>query len=120
MASEPVFNFVTVRGNTLPINLTYEDGDGNPINLAGSSAEFVARISKAAGDPAITLTSPGRITLGGIAGTVVLELTPDETKELQEGALNFYELRITDAGGDVTTILKGTIDVKYSAIENWP
>lgn len=120
MATQPRFDFTVTRGNSLPISVVYKAGS-TPVDLTGYSAEFIVR--RSASEDNTALIGPlddagGRITLGGVLGTVALTLTAEETLALIQGELNEYELRVTSGAGVPTTILKGRINAEYSALED--
>ena len=60
----------------------------------------------------ITLTvANSRITMGGGAGTIVLEISASDTTSLAVGD-GVYDLEITDSSGKVDRILEGTYSIR--------
>lgn len=80
-----------VRGATYQRTVTWKDSDGNPINLTGRSGRLVIRENYAAATPLIVLTSTpaAGLTLGGVAGTVVIRIGADVTETLPTGRFVF-------------------------------
>ena len=114
MAAEPLYNFVVVRGNCLPISVTFRAA-GVAVDLTGYlGARLTVRPPEAS---PLVLDAPARLTLGGVAGTITGELTAAESQALPIGRVTKYELRLVEPDGCLKTILKGFVDVRYSAIE---
>ena len=60
----------------------------------------------------LTLTTAnGRISLGGAAGTLTLEISATDTANLTPGD-GVYDLELTDANGKVDRILEGTYSIR--------
>lgn len=80
-----------VRGATYQRTITWNDSNGDPINLTGRSARLVIRASYEATDALIELTStpPAGLTLGGIAGTIVVRIGAEDTATLPVGIFVF-------------------------------
>jgi hypothetical protein len=53
----------------------------------------------------------GRITLGGAAGTVSLNVAANVTANLTPG-LYVYDLEVVSGGGEVTRLVEGNFNVK--------
>jgi hypothetical protein len=56
-------------------------------------------------------TSNSRITLGGAAGTVTLNVDANTTANLTPG-LYVYDLEVVSGGGEVTRLVEGNFNVK--------
>ena len=101
------------KTESLNLSLAYLEDDGTtPINLTGFTASFVVK-DKPGGSTVATLTSGSGITLGGTAGTIVINRTPSQTTawKLDRGA---YELTVTSSGGDARVLLQGSIELVTS------
>jgi hypothetical protein len=97
---------------------------GQPYNLTGFSAHMQIRSTFYAGTALVDLHSnTGGIVLGGTAGTVQPILTAAASAALSSGQvalpyvlngravfkLGTYDLKITDGGGQVTTLVGGNV-----------
>ena len=60
----------------------------------------------------ITLTtSNSRITMGGVAGTIILTISATDSAALSVGD-GVYDLEITDSNGKVDRIMEGTYSIR--------
>lgn len=106
MAGE--YDFTINQGETFARTLTWTIS-GVPVDLTNYSAKMQLRILKSSVDPLITLSSPSSgITLGGASGTIVLGITAGSTTNLDFNCA-FYDLEMTNGGGDVKRLLQGTV-----------
>ena len=91
-----------------------------PVNITGWSAKMQLRTSPTATIPILTIwdtananpASPvgaGNITLGGIAGTVLVYLAAAETKLLSGGGT--FDVDLIDGSGIVYRLVQGTFAV---------
>jgi hypothetical protein len=111
-------DLVCEQGATFRRVLTWTAG-GAPVDLSGWTAEMQVRRRHDAAEPEITLsTADGRITLGGSAGTVTLELGAAETSALTADTSGkreavpaatpyVYDLELTAPDGSVTRLVEG-------------
>ena len=105
-------HFVIEQGATFGKTLTLKDSSDALVNLTGySAAEMDLRTNQ--DDSAIikTLTAGSGITLGGSAGTVVLNISATDTANMSVGD-GVYDLRITAGDGTISRILEGTFAVR--------
>jgi hypothetical protein len=87
--------------------LTWQTSDGAAVNLTGYTARMQLR---AYGRDVVELTTEnGRITLGGAAGTVTLNLPAAVTTTMAAVAYD-YDLEVV-VGISVTRLLEGTATV---------
>ena len=96
------------QGSTFQMQFRWKV-DGSIMNLTGASAEMQMRRSHST--PVIFTLSDAnnRIFLGGAAGTVSLDLVPEDTATIPAG--NYvYDLEIT-MGGVVRKLIRGTVTV---------
>lgn len=94
--------------------VTWKDSTGNPVNLTGYTATFTI----AAGTnkpPLASVTSPTGITLGGVAGTILVKIPYATTNTLGEGSF-WAELRLVSGGGIATSLLKGPLANKGKVV----
>ena len=77
------------------------------VNLTGYTARMQIREEFFSADPLITLTTEnGGITLGGAAGTILVEMTDVETRDLSF-VNGVYDVELISGAGVVTRILMG-------------
>lgn len=88
----------------------YESDKTTPVDLSGFSARMHIRSDVDSAVVLVNLASPGNITLGGAAGTIVIEIsaTVTATYTFTEGV---YDLELEDAGGFVTRLVYGGVEV---------
>jgi hypothetical protein len=105
-------HFIIEQGATFKHTLTLKDSSDALINLTGYSAEMDLRKNQDDSNEVATLTvANNRITLGGSAGTIVLEISASDTSALLVGD-GVYDIDLTDSNGKVDRILEGTYSVR--------
>lgn len=105
-------HFIIEQGATFKHTLTLKDASDSLINLSGYSAEMDLRKNQDDTSEVITLTvANNRITMGGSAGTVVLEISASDTSSLLVGD-GVYDIDLTDSNGKVDRIMEGTFSVR--------
>ena len=117
MATAGIYNFIIDQGSTYTVQMVYQDGGGNPINLTGYTAKMQLRLQY--GDPvaALTLTTEnGGITINGPTGTINL-LATDEQTLLLEPTFYVYDLDII-SGGTIERLIQGQITVRPEVTVN--
>jgi hypothetical protein len=95
------------QGNTLPVQLTFEQTNGDPFDLTGH--EFIFRVVYPGGSYTKT-SADGDITIDLNTATIRTQLTAAETRVLPVGGYTQYEVEAWYAG-EQTTWLDGTITV---------
>jgi hypothetical protein len=101
-------DFLMPKGSTFSRTLTYKLG-GSAVNLTGYTARMQARSSVTSATIVLDLTTANsKITLGGAAGTIQLNLTATETSAITKTSLA-YDLELVSAGGEVTRLVEGQI-----------
>jgi hypothetical protein len=108
------------QGATFRFQGTWLDENGDPENLTGCTASLV--ITKRERDRSpnpgaetatlLTLTTGDGITLGGVAGTIEIEMDDETTAALdwdKHRAQGVYDLYITFGSGDVVRLMEGGI-----------
>ena len=99
------------QGATFRLSLVWRDPDDLPINLTGFTARMQVRAKHSSPDPALlSLVSPTEITLGGVAGTIVVLATATQTAALTIKS-GVYDLELVNAGGEVTRLVEGAVTV---------
>jgi hypothetical protein len=106
-------SFAIYQGATFSLTLTWETGDDPaPVNLTGFTAAMKV---KAGEDLVIELTTEnGGITLGGALGTILLSIDAEDTADFAAPASATYDLLLTSAGGVVTPLVTGLINIRES------
>ena len=97
----------TYRG----FDFTYYDDDGDPHDLTGYSARMHIRAKHSDPDPPLyEALSGGDITLGGVAGTILIIIPAAVTAAwtFKEGV---YDLELVTPGLEVIRLLEGHISV---------
>ena len=102
-------DLMVTRGDTIVLNLTVSDEDGQPLNLDGASLTFSARQVDAAA-PAISV--PGVLTAPE-AGEAQVTLEPADTLALADDVTALdYDVQLLEADGSITTVSSGTLEVR--------
>lgn len=108
-------NLLIEAGATFNAVLTWQDPDGDPIDLTGYTARMQARTKADAADTILDLTSDpdGGITLGDEDGTITIKVAADTTDDLPAGAAVYdLELEAPGPAGDVVRLVEGSITVR--------
>lgn len=102
-----------VRGLPWSLNFTRLAGaQKTPVDLTGCSARLVITGLLETAEPQEPLeftTTGGNIVLGGVAGTVAIDLDDTDTADIPDRAL--YRFYLTDALGKETLLLRGRLGV---------
>lgn len=107
-----VYNITCNQGATLSRTLTWTDSTRTPINVTGYTARMQVRETAASNTTILELTTSNtRITLGGTAGTVTLNVSATTTAALTPGKY-VYDLEVVSGGGEVTRLVEGNFIVK--------
>lgn len=102
-------------GATFALTLTWLDGDGEPIDLTGYTAAMNVVNGQ---DIVISLsTANGRISLGGLAGTMQLTIPASATAPLQPATCD-YDLLLTSQAGVVTPLVAGICTIRKGSTAN--
>lgn len=111
MAAE-IVDFLIEQGATFREEIIWADSDDELVDLTGYSARMQIRSEiESVGFLAELTTENGGIALGGVAGTIELYISDEDTAAMtaQKGAV--YDLELEDSGGDVTRLIKGKIEI---------
>lgn len=96
-------NFVWKTGDTL-----------TPVDLTGCTAIAQVRSSIESPDVVFTFnTTDGTILLGGVAGSIVMKMSPSQSLTISEGTY-YYDLMITFPDTTKVALIEGLILVKPS------
>lgn len=104
------YNLIIEQGATFRREMVWKDADDNPIDLTGYSAKMQIRKKAGAADPAIATlsTDDDSIELGGVAGTIILNMSNTVTEAIT-AAEGVYDLELTSGAGFVTRLLEGAV-----------
>jgi hypothetical protein len=106
-----VYDLEIEQGETFNPVLTWTDSTGALVNVTGYTARMQIRRSADATAALLELTTAnGRITLGGVAGTITFSVSATDTAALPSGIFR-YDLELVSSGGVVTKLLKGDVVV---------
>jgi len=97
------------QGANFDYTLTWETA-GTPVNLTGYSARMQVRSNYDSGTAVVSLTNGTGITLGGTAGTILLEMNASTTAAL-DGTPNtqyIYDLELISGASYVTRLVEGS------------
>lgn len=108
------YNMVVPIGATFERSLTWytDDAETLPRDLTGWSARLQVRKTAAASGTLLALTSASGITLGGVAGTIAIEIAAATTAGIPPGTYR-YDLEMVDPSGKVRRLMEGTIQFTY-------
>lgn len=113
MQSPATLNLSMYQGASFDYNLVWNTTAGTvttPVNLTNWSARMQMRTSYDASDAALSLTSGTGITLGGTAGSILIEATATQTAAIGAGPY-VYDLELVSPASVVTRLVEGTIIV---------
>ena len=97
------------KGSTFTLSLTWQDSNGDPIDITGYSARMQVRQSVSDDTALLDLTSGGGdIVLGDAAGTIIVTVSDTDTAALV-ARRGVYDLEMESSGGVVTRLLEGTV-----------
>ncbi len=109
--SAGVYNFIIEQGTTFQRDFVYKDSNNVVVNLTNYTARMQIRPSK---DSTVILveatTANGKLSIAGAQGKISLVLMPSDTN-LVGFDVGVYDLEIESAGGVVTRLLEGTVEV---------
>lgn len=99
-------NLTMYQGASWDYTLTWTTS-GTPVNLTNYTARMQVRASHPDQSTVLSLTSGSGITLGGTAGTILLEASPTTTAGVASGQY-VYDLELVSPGSAVTRLVEGT------------
>lgn len=111
----PQGNLSIQQGATFNLQLAVYNDDGTLTNLTGYSAAM--KIKYHAGHPdtlASWSSGGGQFILNGAAGTIDFSVSDTETAALDWLGLAHYDLLLTSAGGEVTRLAEGIVELARS------
>jgi hypothetical protein len=105
------YNIIADQGATFNRVITWNDSDGDPVDLGGYTARMQVRQRYVSTSTVLSLTSGSGITLGGALGTITLLVSASATAEVATGEY-LYDLELVSGGGVVTRLLQGSFTVR--------
>ncbi len=104
------YNLMIEQGAKFGVQFTWQDKDGNPIDLSLWTGQIQFRESK--DDTSILYDSDtaGDIVMGGVAGTVDFNLPTLTTTEFTFDDC-LYDLELTDPDGEITRLVEGRVSL---------
>lgn len=96
-------------GADYDLALTWKDSSLALVNLTGYTAAAQGRAYYGASATLFSLTHASGITLGGVAGTILVHLTAAATGALGTGTIGVWDLELTSGGGAVTRLVQGVV-----------
>lgn len=105
-------NITIYQGATLRDVTTWKSGNpATPVDLTGCTARMQVREKVESVSPLLSLTTEnGGIALGGVAGTVTINISAEATAALTWKS-GVYDLEIEFADGFVRRLLQGSVSV---------
>jgi hypothetical protein len=99
------------QGATFIRSFVYQDANGDAIDLSDYTARMQVRVDYTSDQKIIELTTQNAgITLGGVDGTILLQLSATDTAGLPSG--NYvYDLEVESLSGIVTRLIEGRFDI---------
>lgn len=95
--------------------ISWTDESDLPVDVTGYTARMQIRKKVDSRSSLLDLTTEnGRITLGGTAGTILLEIEAEDTAELPATPTDHrwsYDLEMVPAGGKVVRLMQGKLIV---------
>lgn len=112
--SAGIYDFYIEQGATFQKIITWKDSNDDPIDLTGYIARMQFRSQISSDTVLMTATTEnGKITLGGVLGTVSITLSATETAAF-DFACAVYDLELQSSvlsGSVVTRLLEGSVNV---------
>lgn len=116
MGNAATFDFELEQGATKRIHLTLKDSQGALVDLTGYTALMQIRKNENSKVVIVSLTELDGLTLGGVAGTIVITFSKTLTSSLNFNEAK-YDLKI-DSGSEEKRLLEGkvTLDKQISRL----
>lgn len=111
MSTAGIYNITADQGATFDRVITWKDSNGNAVNLTGYTAKSQIRTTYDSSTIVLEMsTANGRITLGGVLGTITINVAAANMNF--SGGQYVYDLELTSAGGTVTRLVMGTFTLR--------
>lgn len=103
-------DFVVPQGTTYPVKLRYLDSESSVVDLTGASVRAQLRKSFTQETPDLDCTIANSKAFVDVDNYFGFNLLPADTNAL-EATTYFYDIVLTQASGDVTRAMEGTISI---------
>ena len=108
------YDIVLYQGDTFAFNLVLKDGSAALVDVTGWTAE--GQIKKVT-DNAAAETPALTVTTGTTDGLISVKISDTGTSALSGDTDYKYDIQLTDTGGNVRTIIGGTLTVTEDITE---
>lgn len=106
------YDIIIEQGATFSRVITWDDEDGEPVNVTGYTARAQFRASHGSTSTVLSLTSPSSgLVLGGALGTITMTITATATAALTAPSFGVWDLELVSATSVVTRLLEGTYQI---------
>ena len=113
------YDIIIEQGATFTLQLVYKTSAGVAVDLTGYSARMQVRESYPAASPLLSFTSAasGGITLGGAAGTILIEASDETTAAIdtRQTIWGVYDLELVPPDGKALRLLEGAAQIRPEA-----
>ena len=107
MQQPSIYNVTMYQGANFDLNLSWNVA-GTPVDLTSYTARMQVRSTFDASSSVLSFTSGSGITLGGTAGTILVEASAATTAGVPVGQY-VYDLELVSAGSAVTRLVQGNL-----------
>lgn len=102
------YDLLIEQGATFDLSIVWKDNADTPIDITGYSARMQIRKTYDSA-PIISLTNGSGIVLGGVAGTIDITITDEQTTAI-DILRGKYDLEL-ELAGVVTRLIQGTVEI---------
>ena len=108
-------NFSMVSGDSKDIVVTVLDENDQVVPITGATIVFILSVNEFSAALVTKSTGAGIVITNGPRGVFTVTLDVADTEPLI--GEHYFEAELTDAGGRVSTVVLGTIDIRKNVIE---
>ena len=102
-----------IRGDAQAWDFAIVMPNGQPQTLVGATLRFTTRARLDDAAPAFTRTVGTGITVtDALGGLITVRLAPTNTSTLVRPTTYYWDLEVTDGGGNIKTVADGTLEVR--------
>lgn len=108
-----IYNIIADQGATLSRTVTWRDSAKRAINITGYTARMHVRANVTSNTTILVLTTEnGRISLGGSAGTVTLNVSAADMANVASGQYVYDLEMVAPVSGVVSRLIQGNFSVR--------
>ena len=96
------------QGSNFKRTFTWKDSNAAPVNVTGYTAKLNIKGKKSDSSALYSTDQAGHITLGGAAGTIVINV-PAATTNALDFNWGVWDIELTDGSSNVTRLLEGKV-----------